>query len=601
MAALQSITTKLRKALHILPTVQMVWQSSPQWTTANIVLIIVQGFLPLTSLYVTKLLIDALTQGQSATSFQQILYLVLLLGGLTIAQNLCTSLSEVVNTAQSQRVSDDMRDRLHAKSIEVDLEYYENAQYFDTLRRAQMEAVFRPTRVLQRLVQVGQSSISLLAMVGLLLSLHWGIAGILFIAALPAVGVRLKYSGVLYHWQKRRTATERQTEYMTWILTGDSFAKEIRLFDLGKHFSDRFSKLRRQLYQEALKLSIQRASAGFAAQILGSVIVFSAYGYIIYQAFQGKLRLGDLFLYYQAFERGQTALKDLLSNISGLYEDNLFLANLYDFLNLTPKMVIPAQPRQIPQPFQQAITFEDVSFQYSNSTRQSLHQINLKIHPGEVIALVGENGSGKTTLIKLLCRLYDPTQGRIAIDGTDLRQFSPIDLRRQISVIFQDYAKYNLTALENIWLGNIDKPANPDSIAYAAQRSGAAAIIKQLPQNYQTVLGKLFEDGEELSIGQWQKIALARAFLRESQLIVLDEPTSAMDPKAEAEVFEQFRSLIQHQAAILISHRLSTVKMADRIYVLQGGRIQEQGTHLDLMQQGGLYAHLFETQAQQYR
>jgi ATP-binding cassette, subfamily B, bacterial len=601
MAALQSITTKLRKALHILPTVQMVWQSSPQWTTANIILIIVQGLLPLTSLYFTKLLIDALTQGQSVTSFQQILYLVLLLAGLTIAQNFCTSLAEVVNTAQSQRVSDDMRDRLHAKSIEVDLEYYENAQYFDTLRRAQMEAVFRPTRVLQRLVQVAQSSISLLAMVGLLLSLHWGIAGILFVAALPAVGVRLKYSDIIYYWQKRRTATERQTEYMTWILTGDSFAKEIRLFDLGKHFSDRFSKLRRQLYQEALKLSIQRVSAGFAAQILGSVIVFAAYGFIIYQAFQGKLRLGDLFLYYQAFERGQTALKDLLSNISGLYEDNLFLANLYDFLNLKPKMVIPAQPQQVPQPFQQAITFEDVSFQYSNSTRRSLHQINLNIHPGEVIALVGENGSGKTTLIKLLCRLYDPTQGRIAIDGTDLRQFSPIDLRRQISVIFQDYAKYNLTALENIWLGNIDKPANPDSIAHAAQRSGAAAIIEQLPQNYQTILGKLFEDGEELSIGQWQKIALARAFLRESQLIVLDEPTSAMDPKAEAEVFEQFRSLIQHQAAILISHRLSTVKMADRIYVLQGGRIREQGTHLDLMQQGGLYAHLFETQAQQYR
>jgi ATP-binding cassette, subfamily B, bacterial len=601
MTALQSLTTKLRKALYILPTIQMVWQSSPQWTMANIILIVVQGLLPLASLYGTKLLIDALTQSQTATSFQQIFHLVLLLGGLTLAQNLCTSFAEVVNTAQSQRVADDMRDRLHAKSIEVDLEYYENAQYFDTLRRAQVEAAFRPTRVLQRLVQVAQASISLLAMVGLLLSLHWGIAGVLFVAALPAVAVRLKYSGVLFHWQKQKTATERQAEYMTWLLTGDSFAKEIRLFNLGKYFSDRFSQLRHQLYQEVLKLSLQRASAGFLAQGLGSVIVFSAYGFIIYQAFQGKLRLGDLFLYYQAFERGQTALKDLLSNISGLYEDNLFLANLYDFLNLKPRMVLPAQSQLIPQPFQKAITFTDVSFQYSNSTRQALHHINLSIHPGEIIALVGENGSGKTTLIKLLCRLYDPSQGQIAIDGTDLREFSPIDLRREISVIFQDYAKYNLTALDNIWLGNIDKPANQTSIAHAAQRSGAASIIEKLPQGYQTILGKLFENGEELSIGQWQKIALARAFLRESQIIVLDEPTSAMDPKAEAEVFEQFRNLIQDQAAILISHRLSTVKMADRIYVLQEGRIVEQGTHTHLIQQGGLYAHLFETQAQQYR
>jgi ATP-binding cassette, subfamily B, bacterial len=601
MTALQSLTTKLRKALYILPTIQMVWQSSPQWTMANIILIVVQGLLTLASLYGTKLLIDALTQSQTATSFQQIFHLVLLLGGLTLAQNLCTSFAEVVNTAQSQRVADDMRDRLHAKSIEVDLEYYENAQYFDTLRRAQVEAAFRPTRVLQRLVQVAQASISLLAMVGLLLSLHWGIAGVLFVAALPAVAVRLKYSGVLFHWQKQKTATERQAEYMTWLLTGDSFAKEIRLFNLGKYFSDRFSQLRHQLYQEVLKLSLQRASAGFLAQGLGSVIVFSAYGFILYQAFQGKLRLGDLFLYYQAFERGQTALKDLLSNISGLYEDNLFLANLYDFLNLKPRMVLPAQSQLIPQPFLKAITFTDVSFQYSNSTRQALHHINLSIHPGEIIALVGENGSGKTTLIKLLCRLYDPSQGQIAIDGTDLREFSPIDLRREISVIFQDYAKYNLTALDNIWLGNIDKPANQTSIAHAAQRSGAASIIEKLPQGYQTILGKLFENGEELSIGQWQKIALARAFLRESQIIVLDEPTSAMDPKAEAEVFEQFRNLIQDQAAILISHRLSTVKMADRIYVLQEGRIVEQGTHTHLIQQGGLYAHLFETQAQQYR
>lgn len=605
MAPLQSVGTKLQKALHLLPAIQMVWRSSPGWTIANIVLVVIQGILPLFSLYVTKLLIDTLTTGSANSSpaplSQQLFFLLILLGSFTLGLNICASLSEVVGTAQSQRVADDMRDRLHAKSIEVDLEYYENAQYFDTLRRAQIEAVYRPTRVLQRLVQVAQQSISLLAMVGLLLSLHWGIAGVLFVAALPAVGVRLKYSGVLYHWQKRRTPIERQSEYMTWILTGESFAKEIRLYDLGKYFSDRFHQLRRQLYQENLKLSIQRASAGLAAQLLGTIIVFTAYGFIIYQTFQGKLRLGDLFLYYQAFERGQTALKDLLSNISGLYEDNLFLTNLYEFLDLKPQMMIPAQPKIVPNPMQQGITFEEVSFQYSNSARPALHQINLTLQPGEVIALVGENGSGKTTLIKLLCRLYEPTQGRITLDGIDLRQFSPIDLRRHISVIFQDYAKYNLSAMTNIGLGNIDPSPTLSSIQHAAERSGAATVIEKLPRGYETILGKLFEDGEELSIGQWQKIALARAFLRDSQIIVLDEPTSAMDPQAEAEVFAKFRTLIQRQAAILISHRLSTVKMADRIYVLQEGKILEQGTHLELIQLNGVYAHLFETQAQQYR
>jgi ATP-binding cassette, subfamily B, bacterial len=605
MAPLQSVGTKLQKALHLLPTLEMVWRSSPGWTIANISLVFIQGVLPLFSLYVTKLLIDTLTTRPaiaSPTTLPQQLFLpLILLGSFTLGLNICTSLSEVVGTAQSQRVADDMRDRLHAKSIEVDLEYYENAQYFDTLRRAQIEAVYRPTRVLQRLVQVAQQSISLIAMVGLLLSLHWGIAGVLFVAAIPSVGVRLKYSGILYHWQKRRTATERQAEYMTWILTGESFAKEIRLFNLGKYFSDRFRQLRRQLYQENLKLSIQRASAGLAAQLIGSIIVFMAYGFIIYQTFQGKLRLGDLFLYYQAFERGQTALKELLSNVSGLYEDNLFLTNLYEFLDLKPQMVIPAQPKTVPNPIQDGVVFEDVSFQYSNSSRQALHQINLTLRPGEVIALVGENGSGKTTLIKLLCRLYEPTQGRITLDGIDLHQFSPVDLRRHISVIFQDYAKYNLSAMNNIGLGNIESSPTLRNIQDAAQRSGAASVIEKLPQGYGTILGKLFEDGEELSIGQWQKIALARAFLRDSQIIVLDEPTSAMDPQAEAEVFEKFRSLIQRQAAILISHRLSTVKMADRIYVLQEGKILEQGTHLELIQLNGVYAHLFETQAQQYR
>ena len=306
-------------------------------------------------------------------------------------------------------------------------------------------------------------------------------------------------------------------------------------------------------------------------------------------------------MYYQALQRGQNNLKNLLTSVSGLYEDNLFLANLDEFLDLKPKLADPGDPVAIPRPMQSGIIFNHVSFQYSTTTRQALKDINLMIRPGEVVALVGENGCGKTTLIKLLCRLYAPTSGSISIDGIELSQFKIAELRQEISVIFQDYAKYNFTAQENIWLGNIDLAPERKSIIAAARLSGADDVIAKLPQGYDTILGKLFDRGEELSIGQWQKVALARAFLRNSQVIVLDEPTSAMDPKAEYEVFEKFRQLIKNQAAILISHRLSTVKMADRIYVMANGSIVESGTHEELMQLGATYAHLFETQAQQYR
>ncbi len=359
--------------------------------------------------------------------------------------------------------------------------------------------------------------------------------------------------------------------------------------------------MRSQIYKESLAIVTRRSAANLAAVALGGIFIFAIYAFIVYQTVFGILSLGDLVLYHQAFRRGQSAQQGLLAGLVGLYEDNLFLANLYEFLDLKPKVVAPLHPMPVPRPMQAGIAFNRVSFQYPLTARKALEEITLTIRPGETVALVGENGSGKTTLIKLLCRLYDPTDGSITIDGIDLRQFEIADLRRQISVIFQDYAKYHLTARENIWVGNIDLPTEHESIAKAAFRAGADRVISSLPQGYDTILGKLFDQGEELSIGQWQKIALARAFLRDSQVIVLDEPTSAMDPKAEYEVFEKFRQLIKDQAAILISHRLSTVKMADRIYVLKDGRISERGNHEELMQLGGTYQHLFETQARNYR
>ncbi|MEO0374623.1 MAG: ABC transporter ATP-binding protein [Cyanobacteria bacterium P01_A01_bin.17] len=596
---------KLRRMNRLLPMLKLVWQSSPAWTVARISLILVQGLLPLGSIYLTKLVIDAVTANlavvNKGAAFESILPLIALAALVTVLTTLCSSLSELVNTAHAQRVTDSMQGIIHAKSIEADLEFYENARYYDTLQRAQQEAPFRPTQILNHLAQCGQNGLSLAAMAGLLLSLHWGVIVVLMVAAIPAVCVRLIFSRVVYRWQRRRTQLERQSGYLGWMLTSDQFAKEIRLFGLGKLFSQRYQKIRRRLYRERVAIASKRSAAFFGAQASAGLFVFAIFAYIIYQTLQGSLQLGDLVLYYQALQKGQTNLRGFLTSISGLYEDNLFLANLYEFLDIKSRVIEPTQHQPVPIPFQAGITFNHVSFQYGTTQRQALKNINLKVQPGEVVALVGENGSGKTTLIKLLCRLYDPTQGSITVDGIDLRNFSTLELRRQISVIFQDYAKYHFTAQDNIWLGNIDISAEDNKVQAAADRSGADSVITRLPQGYATVLGKMFDQGEELSIGQWQKIALARAFLRESQLIVLDEPTSAMDPKAEFEVFQQFRQLIQQQAAILISHRLSTVKLADRIYVMSQGEIIEQGTHPELMAADQSYAHLFRTQAQNYQ
>jgi ATP-binding cassette, subfamily B, bacterial len=601
----RSLKHKIHHTLRLERALRLVWQSGPGWTIASLMLLIVQGLLPLLSLYFMKLVVDAvaigLTNNNKEEAFRRVVFFVGFAGMATLISILCNSLAGLVSTAQTQAVTDYMQGILQAKSLEVDLEYYENSQYHDTLQRAQQEAPYRPTRIVNGLVQIGQNGISLLAIAGLLLSFHWGIAVILFLAAIPGVLVRLKYADQMYRWQRQRTSIERKTWYFNWMLTGDAHAKEMRLFALGSLFSRQFRHLRQKLYRENLAIATRRSVADAIAQTSAGLFVFGAYAFIAYRTLHGILTLGDLVMFSQAFQRGRGALQGVLGGFAGLYEDNLFLSNLYEFLDLKPKLLEPLHPKPIPRPMRTGIVFDRVSFQYSSTSRQALKDVTLTIRPGEVVALVGENGSGKTTLIKLLCRLYDPTQGSIAFDGIDLRQFNTAAWRREISVIFQDYAKYHLTARENIWFGNIDLPPDDKQIVTAARYAGADQVITSLPHGYETILGKWFEDGEELSIGQWQKIALARAFLRDAQIIVLDEPTSALDALAEHEVFKQFRQLVKGRTAILISHRLSTVKMADCIYVLENGRIVESGTHDQLVRREGTYAHLFETQAQYYR
>jgi ATP-binding cassette subfamily B protein len=378
----------------------------------------------------------------------------------------------------------------------------------------------------------------------------------------------------------------------------------------------RFADLRRQLRGERMALSVRRSAAELATQAAGLALLYGTYGWLAWRAVAGEITLGDLVMFEAAFSRGQGFLRDLLAGVGGLYENNLFLSNLFEFLDLTPRVADPPDPLPVPRPMREGFAFEGVSFRYPGEgesaaagdgaaakPREALHGIDFRVGPGEVVALVGENGSGKTTLIKLLCRLYEPTDGRITLDGTDVRRFGSAELRRQIAVIFQDFVRYHVTARDNIRFGNLDLgEADPQGLIPAAARASAAdAVIGRLPAGYETMLGRRFENGAELSLGEWQKVALARAFVRDAQVIVMDEPTAAMDAKAEAEVFDNFRRLAAGRAAVLISHRLSTVKSADRIYVLDRGTVAEVGTHDELMSRRGLYARMFELQARNYR
>jgi ATP-binding cassette, subfamily B, bacterial len=603
----QTITPRLKilRTLQLGRAFHFVWQSAKGWTIANGFLLLVQGVLPLLPLYLMKLTVDAVSFGLAAPEkglvFRRVVFLLGLMGAVTLLNVLTRSIAGLISEGQSQVVTDHMQDVLHAKSIEVDLEYYESDQYYDTLHRAQREAPFRPAHIVNGLAQIGRNGLALLAMAGLLFSFHWSITVILFLAVIPGIVVRIKYSGKMYDWQREQTSTEREAWYYNWILTGSSHAKELRLFDLGPLFKQRFHDLRKKLRREKLGIALSRSTGELVAQTCATLAIYGSYAFIAYRAVNGSITLGDLVMYFQAFQRGQGFLQEMLSGLAGLYEDNLFLSNLYEFLNLKNKITDPSPAYPVPQPLKTGIDFDRVGFQYPNGTRKVLEDISLHIKTGEMVALVGENGSGKTTLIKLLCRLYDPTTGNISFDGINLRRFALTPLRREISVIFQDYARYHLTARENIWLGNTTLPPDHEKIISAARSSGADEVITSLPYGYETTLGKWFENGEELSSGEWQKVALARAFMRDTPIIVLDEPTSSLDAESEYAVFQNFRRLAAGRTAVLISHRFSTVRMADRIFVLKEGRIIEEGSHEDLMRMGGTYAGLFETQARNYR
>ncbi len=618
---MKTILHRLRSLGQLKRAVRLVWQSGPRWMLASLFFVVVQAVLPLLSLLLLKVVVDAVTSGLQTpvgtlarqNAWHTTLGWIALAALVALLSALASTVSGYITQGQSLAVQHFMGRLVQRKAAEMDLEYFENPEFFNTLHRAQEEAPFRPTQIVNNLTQLAQNGIGLAALVGLLLTLHPLVPFVLVFAVLPGLLVRMRFVNVMLQWTQQSTPIERKAQYLNYVLTLEPFAKEVRLFEMSEFFGRRFDAMRTWLTQGRLRMARRRMMADVGVQFFVVAPTFGLLAFIAYRTFGGTLTLGGLVMYLQTVQRAQGAMQGVLGSALSLHENAGFLALLYRFLDLEPRLQSPAQPRALPPVWKTGLCVENISFSYALSQREALRDISLEIAPGEVVALVGENGSGKTTLVKLLCRLYDPLEGRIALDGTDLRDFDPSELRRQISVVFQDYNRYSLTFSENIWLGNLGLPGENETIdagpspstraaiLEAARLAGADGIASRLPRGYETLLGRSFEDGEELSIGQWQKVALARAFLRPSQLIILDEPTSALDPRSEAEVFERFRDLIRGQAALLISHRLSTVRMADRICVLDQGRIVATGTHENLIESGGLYAELFQTQAQAYR
>jgi ATP-binding cassette subfamily B protein len=576
---------------------RLIWQSGKGWAIAQLSLALIQGLLPFANLVLVKQLIDILTQPEPGQAVWG--WFVLGLGAVQIMTAACSTVAGVVSDAQQQQITDYVQDILHAQSIAVDLEYYENAQYYESLHAAQREAPYRPAAIMNHLTSLVQQGLGLGITAGLLVSLHWAIAPLLVITVLPLAIARTHYSRQLLHHWRQWLRHEHRANYFSHLLTDGGHAKEIRLYDLGDRFQHRFTQLRRRVRLEKLRLSQRRAKAEILTQGGAAIAVFALIAFLTLRTVQGHLTLGSFVLYYQALNRGQDSLRTVLKSLSSLYEHSRFLISFQDFLALPTRICEPSHPQPIPTPITQGIHVQNVTFHYPDHPEPVLTGLNLAIPAGQTVALVGVNGAGKTTLIKLLCRLYEPTAGAITVDGVDLRCLGVRAWRRQLGTVFQDYGRYNLTVVENGTLAN--PAADLTTVQRWAAQLGIDGKIRTLPQQYETILGNQSVAGEELSVGEWQKMALLRALVRSAPVLILDEPTSAIDPQAEADLIEQFHALSRDRTTLIISHRLSTVKQCDRIYVLDQGKIIEQGTHAELLAHSGTYTRLFHAQAQFYQ
>jgi ATP-binding cassette subfamily B protein len=595
-------------AFASLPRVlKLVWDVQPTFTIVLAVLYLLQGLIPALTAAVTGMTVQAVVvafqrQGQGGTT-TLVIWLVAAQFGLQGAQSLLTTLSNIVQQLLQEKTSADIQLMIMQKANALDLAFFEDAKFYDSLQEAQREAAYRPSGMISQTFGLGRTVITLVSLFFILIHMTWWLAVLAMLAPIPVFFANVRYGWWGYQQMRRQSPLRREMGYYNNLLTTDTFNKEIKLFTLGDFFIGGYGRLADRFYREARSLVVPRYLASFGWGLLSNVANGLIFLYVALQTVAGAINIGQLTTYTAAAINLGSSFQTLLSTLSTMYENNLFINTLFTFLAYEPRIVSPTDGIKPAAGVGLDIEFRHVTFTYPGREEQgpALRDVSFSIAAGDTVALVGRNGAGKTTIVKLLTRLYDPQEGQILVNGRDIKEYDLAALRAQIGVIFQDYVTYYLSAARNIGVGRIERIDDRDGVRTAAVKSGADTVIERLPEGYESMLGKWFDAGQQLSGGEWQKVALARAFMRDAPLLILDEPTSSLDPQAEYEVFARFRELTRGKSAIFISHRFSTVRLANRILVLEHGRVLEEGTHAELVAAEGRYAELFALQAEAYR
>ena len=581
---------------------KLVWQTSPFLTVSTGIIRLLRSAIPVSMLYVGKLIIDGVIHlsGTSGTSHTFLWQLVAIEFGLAILSDALGRVTTLIDSLLGDLFANHTSVKIMEHAATLDLEQFEDSLFYDKLERARQQTIGRTVLLSQVMSQVQDMITMCFLAAGLVVFNPWLIL-LLFIAVLPAFIGESYFNDKNYSLSRRQTPERRELDYIRYIGASDETAKEVKLFNLSGFLIDRFRHLSNKFYLDNKKLAIKRSAWGTLFSLIGTLGYYTAYVYIISKTVQGRISVGDLTFLAGSFRQLRALMEGVLGRFTAVSQGAIYLKDFFDFFDIQSAIRPNPLARPFPNPIQQGFVFENVGFKYSNANYFANRHLSFTLAAGEKLALVGENGAGKTTLVKLLARLYDPTEGRILLDGYDLKEYDLAALRKNVGVIFQDYIRYQMTAAQNIAVGNIDEKENRDLVERSAQKSMADAMIQRLAGKYDQALGRRFNQGVELSGGEWQKIALARAYMKDAQLLILDEPTSALDARAEYEVFQRFAELTKGKTAVLISHRFSTVRMADRILVLDKGEMLEIGSHKELLAKGGRYAELFNLQAMGYQ